>query len=78
MGNRLLLPETLLPETRDKRRQGFSLVYHFFFPFDLAFEAPALELADATLEARDGAAEFALLPVADLTLSSVLFCTSKG
>ena len=43
---------------------------YFFFPFLLL--APA-EFVDVTLEARDGAAELALLPLADLTLSSALF-----
>jgi hypothetical protein len=34
---------------------------------------PAFELLDNTLDARDGAAEVALLAVADLTLSRALF-----
>lgn len=49
---------------------------HFFLDLDLLFEAGAgLEAFDMTLEAREeGAAEPALLPAADLTLSRALFC----
>jgi hypothetical protein len=43
---------------------------HFFWPF-LLFEPPALEVLDATLDAREGEVELALL---DLTLSNALFC----
>lgn len=44
---------------------------YFFLPF-FDLEAPP-ELVDATLEALDGAAELALLPFPDFTLSSALF-----
>lgn len=49
---------------------------HFFFDFDLplAGAGVALEAVDKTLESRDeGAADVALLPAADLTLSRALF-----
>lgn len=42
---------------------------YFFLPLDLPFEA-VFELVEATLDARDGAAELAF----DLTLSNALFC----
>lgn len=45
---------------------------YFFLPFLLL--APPAEFVEATLDAREGAAELALLPFADLTLSSALFC----
>lgn len=56
----------------------FIIVYtavHFFLLLDLPFVAGAwLEAVDMTLEAREeGAAEVALLPAPDLTLSSALF-----
>jgi hypothetical protein len=47
---------------------------YFFLPFDLLFEAGALEFVDATLDAREADVEVALLPAADFTLSSALFC----
>ena len=47
---------------------------HFFFPLALVFDAAALDVFEATLDALDGDAEVALLPVADLTLSRALFC----
>jgi hypothetical protein len=48
---------------------------HFFLDLDLLFEGGAgLEAVDMTLEAREeGAADVALLPAADLTLSRALF-----
>jgi hypothetical protein len=46
---------------------------HFFLPFALFLDDAAAELVDTTLDARDGAAELALLPLADLTLSRALF-----
>ncbi len=45
---------------------------YFFLPLGLDLE-PALEFVDATLEAREGDVELALLPVADFTLSRALF-----
>jgi hypothetical protein len=45
-------------------------------PFDLFLDAvgAGLEAVDMTLEAREeGAADVALLPIADLTFSSALF-----
>lgn len=47
---------------------------YFFLPLDLDFEPAAAELLDATLDAREGDVELALLPVADFTLSRALFC----
>jgi len=48
---------------------------HFFFPFALLLlAAGALLAVDITLDALDGAAEVDLLPAADFTLSSALFC----
>jgi hypothetical protein len=52
------------------------LYLHFFLPFDLFLDAvgAGLEAVDMTLEAREeGAADVALLPIADLTFSSALF-----
>lgn len=76
----LLEPKTLPLEaagTVDNRRHTKGLLQghpprraaYFFLPLDLPFEA-AFELVEATLDARDGAAELAL----DLTLSNALFC----
>lgn len=58
--------------------KGFRNNYmdaHFFLPLALLLGAGAwLEAADMTLEAREeGAAEVALLPAPDLTLSRALF-----
>jgi hypothetical protein len=50
-----------------------TLAPYFFFPFLLLVEPPALELVEATLEARDGMAELFLLDLTDLTWSSALF-----
>lgn len=47
---------------------------YFFFPLGAALPFVAFDSVDATLDAREGAAEVALLPDADLTLSSALFC----
>lgn len=56
-----------------KRRTDTYRLAHFFFPFDFDLDTGA-GLDDATLEARDdGAADVALLPAPDLTLSSALF-----
>lgn len=54
-----------------------SVSIYFFLPLvaALPFDATAVEFVDATLEAREGDVEFALLPVADLTLSRALFCS---
>jgi hypothetical protein len=48
-------------------------------PIDLPFDAGAgLDAVDMTLEAREeGAADVALLPAVDLTLSRALFCEKK-
>lgn len=51
-----------------------TIIHHFFFGFDFDLDdAAGAEFVDATLDARDGAAEVALLPVTDLTLSRALF-----
>jgi hypothetical protein len=47
---------------------------YFFLPLGLAFEAAAFELEEPTLDALDVPVEVALLSVADLNLSSGLFC----
>lgn len=49
--------------------------FYFLRPFLPLVEPPALELVDATLDAREGAAELFLLDFTDLTLSSALFYT---
>ena len=49
------------------------MIHYFFFGFDFDLDAAGAEFVDTTLDARDGAAEVALLPVADLMLSSALF-----
>ena len=60
--------------TQIPSRPYIVLHNYFFLPLDLAFEPAAFELEDATLDALDGDVELALLPVADLNLSSGLFC----
>jgi hypothetical protein len=52
-----------------------TLLHHFFLPFTLLFVgAGALDAVDMTLDAlEDGAADVALLPAPDFTLSSALF-----
>jgi hypothetical protein len=54
------------------------IAVYFFLPLPLPFGAGAwLDAVDMTLEAREeGAAEVALLPAPDLTLSSALFCSN--
>jgi hypothetical protein len=54
-----------------------SFTVYFFLPLDLALEAAAFEFVEATLDARDGDVELALLAVADFTLSSALFCQTS-
>jgi hypothetical protein len=49
---------------------------YFFLPFALALDMPPFEFAEATLDAREGDVELALLAAADLTLSSALFYIS--
>ncbi len=51
-----------------------SWLPYFLRPFLLFVEPAAFELVDATLDAREGAAELFLLDFTDLTLSSALFC----
>ena len=60
---------------RKSLHNKYTAIY-FFLPFALLLGAGAwLEVVDMTLEAREeGAADVALLPAPDLTLSSALFC----
>jgi hypothetical protein len=63
-------------EPKGNRYNNITQYHHFFLPLDLLFGTGArLEAFDITLEAlEDGAADVALLPAVDLTLSSALFC----
>jgi len=69
-------PILTLPSHKENIHNNYIVHSHFFLPFDLPFGAGAgLEAVDMTLEAREeGAADVALLPAADLTLSRALFC----
>jgi hypothetical protein len=64
-----------LQRSAETVQDNLELHRHFFLPFALLFGAGAgVEALDKTLEAReDGAADVALLPTADLTLSKALF-----
>jgi hypothetical protein len=61
-------------ESKEKCYRKYIAIY-FFLPLPLPFGAGTwLDAVDMTLEAREeGAAEVALLPAPDLTLSSALF-----
>lgn len=65
----------LIVGPRDCVTVAVATTAYFFRPLDLVFDVVPPDALLATLEARDGVADFDLLPldVADLTLSSALF-----
>jgi hypothetical protein len=63
-------PSSLVDSCLEQNRKN-----HFFLPLALPLTGAWLEAVDMTLEAlEEGVADVALLPTADLTLSSALFC----